>query len=80
MELMLAGLGVLLIIVFVVPLAFLRAGIRQQERAVCLTCQPPSLCATLARRLLGLYARLPGNADQYCESPLVRGGKDACSS
>jgi hypothetical protein len=80
MEIMLAGLGVVLIIVFVVPLAVLRAGIRQQERAACLTCQPPGLCAALARRLLGLYAQLPGDADQYGESPLVPDGKDAWPS
>ena len=80
METILTGLGLLLIVVFVVPLAILRAGIRQQERAACLTCQPPGLCAALARRLLGLYAKLPGNAGQYDESPLVPGGKDACSS
>jgi hypothetical protein len=80
MEIMLAGLGAVLIIVFVVPLAVLRAGIRQQERAACLTCQPPGLCAALARRLLGLYAQLPGDAGQYGEPPLVPGGKDACSS
>jgi hypothetical protein len=80
MEIMLAGFGAVLIIVFVVPLAVLRAGIRQQERVACLACQPPGLCAALARRLLGLYAQLPGDAGQYGESPLVPGGKDVCSS
>jgi len=80
METILTGLGLLLIVVFVVPLAALRAGIRQQEQAACLTCQPSSLCAALARRLLGLYAQLPGDAGQHGESPLVPGGKDACSS
>ncbi len=80
MEAILAGLVLILIIVFVIPLAVLRAGIRQQERAACLTCQPPGLCAALARRLLGLYAQLPGDVGQYGESPLLPGGKDACSS
>ena len=79
METILAGLGLLFIVVFVVPLAVLRAGIRQQERAACLTCHPPGLCAALARQLLGLYAQ-PGDDGQHGESPLVPNGKDACSS
>ena len=48
-----------MIIVFVVLLAVLRAGIRRQHRASSLTCQPPSLSASVARRVLGLYARTP---------------------
>ena len=79
METILAGLGLLLIVVFVVPLAVLRAGIRQQERAACLTCQPPGFCATLARLLLGLYAQ-PGDDGQHGKPPLVPNGKDTCSS
>jgi hypothetical protein len=79
METILAGLALMLIIVFVIPLAVLRAGIRQQERAACLTCQPPGMCAALARRVFGLYAQ-PGDAGQHAESPLVPGGKDGISS
>ena len=58
MEIILAGVALIAIIVFVVPLAVLRAGIRRQERARCLTCEPPGLSAALARRLLGgVYVR-----------------------
>ena len=79
METILAGLGLVLIAVFVVPLAVLRAGIWQQERAACLTCQPPGFCAALARRMLGLYAQ-PEEAYENGEPPLVPNRKDACSS
>jgi len=59
MELILTGLALAVIVVFVIPLAVLRAGIRRQHRAASLTCQPPGLSARLARRVLGLYARTP---------------------
>ena len=59
METILAGLGLVLIIVIVVPLAVLRAGIRRQDRGS-LTRRPPGLSASLARRVLGLHASLPG--------------------
>ena len=59
METLLAGLGLVLIIVIVVPLAVLRAGIRRQDRGS-LTRRPPGLSASLARRVLGLHASLPG--------------------
>jgi len=64
MELILTGLALAVIVVFVIPLAVLRAGIRRQHRAASLTCHPPGLSARLARRVLGLYARTPDTADR----------------
>ena len=64
MELILTGLVLAVIVVFVIPLAVLRAGIRRQHRAASLTCQPPGLSARLSRRVLGLYARTPDTADR----------------
>ena len=64
MELILTGLALTVIVVFVIPLAVLGAGIRRQHRAVSLTSQPPSLSASIARRVLGLYARTPDTADR----------------
>lgn len=49
----------LLIVLLVIPLAILRAGIRRQERCRCLACQPPSLAASLTRRLIGLSVSRP---------------------
>ena len=59
METLLAGSGLVLIIIIVLPLALLRAGIRRQDRGS-LTRRPPGLSASLARRVLGLHASLPG--------------------
>jgi hypothetical protein len=59
MEAILAGLGLVLIIVIVLPLIVLRAGIRRQDRGS-LTRRPPGLSAAIARRVLGLHASLPG--------------------
>jgi len=53
------GLALLVIGIIAIPLAILRAGIRNQERAACFACQPPGLCAAISRRLLGLSAREP---------------------
>jgi hypothetical protein len=64
MELALIGLALILIVVFVIPLAVLRAGIRRQHRAASLTCQPRSFSAALTRRAVGLYARKPGTNDR----------------
>jgi hypothetical protein len=64
MELALIGLALILIVVFVIPLAILQAGIRRQHRAASLTCQPPSLSAALTRRAVGLYARKPDANDK----------------
>ena len=64
MELALLGLVLIAIVVFVIPLAVLRAGIRRQHRTGSLTCQPPSLSATLTRRAVGLYARKPETSDK----------------
>ena len=50
----------LFIVLLVIPLAILRAGIRRQERCRCLACQPPSLAASLTRRLIGLSVSRPG--------------------
>jgi hypothetical protein len=72
MEIIFVGLALIAIIVFVIPLAVLRAGIRRQEQARCLTCEPPGLSAALTRRLVGgLYVRGPiseaGDAFQACQ-------------
>jgi hypothetical protein len=59
MERILAGLALTLVVAFAVPLAVLRAGTRQQERAASLTCRPRGLSAAIARRVFGLYAHRP---------------------
>lgn len=60
MEIIVTGLALIVIIVFAIPLAVLRAGIRRQEHARCLTCEPPGISAALTRRLVGgLYVRGP---------------------
>jgi len=64
MELALLGLVLIAIVVFVIPLAVLRAGIRRQHRTGSLTCQPPSISAALTRRAVGLYARKPEPSDR----------------
>jgi hypothetical protein len=43
-------------------LALLAVGIWHQERAASFAREPAGLCASLARRVLGLYVRLPGEA------------------
>ena len=81
MEIILAGVALIAIIVFVVPLAVLRAGIRRQERARCLTCEPPGLSAALTRRLVGgLYVRgpLPG-ADAFQAHQLGKDSSPFCA-
>lgn len=56
----------------VTMLAVLAVGIWRQERAASFAREPAGLCASLARRVLGLYVRLPGGA--YSEgSGHVRG-------
>ncbi len=42
-----------------IPLAVLSAGIRRQQRARCLICEPPDITAALARRLIGLSVSRP---------------------
>ena len=56
MERILAVLTLTVIVAFAVPLAVLRAGTWQQERAASLTCRPRGLSAAIARRVFGLYA------------------------
>jgi hypothetical protein len=68
MEAILAGLALVLIIVFVILLVVLRAGIRRQERAASLTCQPGGFSAALARRVLGLYAFKPSGINGLAEA------------
>jgi hypothetical protein len=79
MELALTGLVVTVIVVFVIPLAVLRAGIRRQHRAASLTCEPRSVSAALTRRVVGLYARKPDTNDRpdqmACELWLMSGGR-----
>jgi hypothetical protein len=65
MELLLIGLAALTIALIAIPLVVLRAGIRRLDRADSLTCRPPGLSTSLARRILGLYAHLPPTADRY---------------
>ncbi len=84
MELVLIGLILTAIIVFVIPLAVLRAGIRRQDRAASLTCQPSGVSAALARRVLGPHARKPADADRCdhrdCEPSFLGGGKERGTS
>jgi hypothetical protein len=79
MELVLICLALILIVIFVIPLAVLRAGIRRQHRAASLTCQPPSVSAALTRRVVGLYARKPDTNDRpdhmACQLWLVSDGR-----
>jgi hypothetical protein len=49
----------LAVIIALVVLALVRIGIRRQERAGCLACQPRGLSTSLARHLGGLYVRQP---------------------
>ena len=65
------GLTLLVIAVFAIPLAILRAGIRSQERAACFACQPAGLCAAITRSLLGLSARQPTCAG-WCQQARPR--------
>ena len=58
-----SGLILTVIVVFVIPLAVLRAGIRCQHRTGTLTCQAPGLSAAIARRVFGLYTRTPATGD-----------------
>ncbi len=84
MELILIGLILTAVIVFVIPLAVLRIGIRRLDRAASLTCQPPGLSAALARRVLGLHARKPADVDRCdhadCEPSFIAGGKERGTS
>jgi len=79
MELVLVSLALIVIVVFVIPLAVLRAGIRRQHRAASLTDQPRSVSATLTRRAVGLYARKPDTNDRpdhmACERWLTSDGR-----
>ena len=63
METVLAGLAAIVIVLFVVPLAVLRAGVWRQERAASLACRPRGPSAAIARRVFGLYAYLPDDAE-----------------
>ena len=74
MSTILIGLTVTVIIAFVVLLAVLRAGIWQQERAGSLTRRPRGLSAAIARRVFGLYARLPERAADRPAAPARRAG------
>ena len=69
-------LAVTVIITVAALLALLRIGIRRQERAGCLACQPPGVSAALTRRLAGLYVSQPGAgscpaAQAAADSPLA---------
>jgi hypothetical protein len=73
MGIILTALALTVIITLVTLLALLRIGIRRQERAGCLACQPPGLSTALARRLSGLYVRQP--ATSAC--PTAQAGDDS---
>jgi hypothetical protein len=83
MELALTGLVLIVIVVFVIPLAVLRAGIRRQHRTASLTCEPRSVNAAVTRRVVGLYARKPGPNDRpdqmACEMRLTSDGRRPAS-
>jgi hypothetical protein len=83
MELALIGLALIVFVVFVIPLAILRAGIRRQHRSASLTSQPPSLSAAVSRRVLGLYARKPESGDKpdqtACQQWLISDGRRSTS-
>lgn len=78
------GLITALPLAFVVLLALLCAGIRRQERAASLTCQPRSLSAALARRVLGLHVYRPIGLGGSCpaddQTVPTLNGKEARSS
>jgi hypothetical protein len=85
MGIVLTGLAVTVIIALVGLLVLVRAGIRRQERAGCLSCQPPGLSAALARRMAGLYVSQPAAggcpaAQAADESSLVPDGSESPAS
>jgi hypothetical protein len=75
MERILAGLALTLIVAFAVPLAVLRAGTWQQQRAASLTCRPRGLSAAIARRVFGLYAHRPDTTALPAAGPSQAGGE-----
>jgi hypothetical protein len=66
MEAILIGLALTAIVVFPILLAVLVAGIRREEHAATLSCQPPGPGTAFTRRLLGVYTRMPADA-QHCD-------------
>jgi hypothetical protein len=83
MELVLICLALIVIVVFVIPLAVLRAGIRRQHRSASLASQPRSVSAALTRRAVGLYVRKPDSNDRpdqmACELWVVSDGRRPAS-
>ena len=83
MELIVIG-SALATVLFVIPLAVLRAGIWRQERTCSLNRQPTGFSAAVARRVLGLYASKPVHDDQRNREPSItrgwRGDADAAWS
>jgi hypothetical protein len=71
------GLGITTVIAIAVPLALLRAGIRQQERAGSLVRRPPRLSAALTRRMCGMYAESPGRAQCSASKARQAGGESS---
>jgi hypothetical protein len=74
MSTILVALTLTVIFAILVPLAVLRAGIRQQEHAGSLTCRPRGLSAAITRRVCCLHARLPERADDRPVGPARRAG------
>jgi hypothetical protein len=60
----LALVTIIALLILVALLAVMRAGIRHQERAACLICQPPGLTAAIARHLLRMQFRAPDHTHE----------------
>ncbi len=85
MGIILIVLAITVIVAVVALLVLLRIGIRRQERAGCLGCQPPGLSAALTRRLAGLYVRRLEDgacpaAQAGAERPLVSDNSESTAS
>jgi hypothetical protein len=85
MGIILTVLAITVIVALVALLVLLRIGIRRQERAGCLGCQPPGLSAALTRHLAGLYVRQPEDgtcpaAQAGAEPPLVPDNSESTAS
>jgi hypothetical protein len=63
----LIGLALVVIVILLAVLALLlivQAGIRRQERAACLICEPPGLSVAIARRVVRMHFQAPEHAHE----------------